>query len=112
MNNIYVSACNHGWNASAYLAALPANTAGEIHLAGHAVKKIGERTIRIDDHGSRVSTEVWALYEEVLARFGRVPTLIEWDTDIHALDVLLDEASRAASVMKSAQEEGADAHAT
>ena len=112
VNNIYVSACNHGWNASAYLAALPANTVGEIHLAGHAVKKIGERTIRIDDHGSRVSAEVWALYEEALARFGRVPTLIEWDTDIPALDVLLDEASRAASVMKSAQEEGADAHAT
>ena len=111
VNNIYVSACNHGWDASAYLAALPKDAIGEIHLAGHAVKEIGGRTLRIDDHGSRVSPEVWALYREALARFGPVPTLIEWDTNIPAFDVLLDEASQAERAMKHMQEERADAHA-
>jgi len=82
VNNIYVSACNHGWDAAGYLATLPKDAVGEIHLAGHTLKNIGGRTLRIDDHGSRVSPEVWQLYEQALARFGRVPTLIEWDTNI------------------------------
>ncbi len=98
VNNIYVSACNHGWDADAYLAALPADAVGEIHLAGHAVREMaGGGTLRIDDHGSRVAPAVWALYERALDRFGRVPTLIEWDTDIPPLDVLLDEAAAAAA---------------
>jgi uncharacterized protein (UPF0276 family) len=111
VNNIYVSACNHGWDTSTYLAALPKGAIGEIHLAGHTVKNIGGRTLRIDDHGSRVSPEVWALYDEALARFGHVPTLIEWDTNIPALDVLLDEASKAEHAMKCMQAEHADVHA-
>lgn len=111
VNNIYVSACNHGWDTSAYLAALPEGAIGEIHLAGHTVKNIGGRTLRIDDHGSRVSPQVWALYYEALALFGRVPTLIEWDTNIPALDVLLDEASKAEHAMQCAQAEHADVHA-
>ena len=111
VNNVYVSACNHGWDASAYLAALPKAAIGEIHLAGHAVKEIGGRTLRIDDHGSRVSLEVWALYHEALVRFGPVPTLIEWDTNIPAFDVLLDEASQAERAMTHMREERADAHA-
>jgi uncharacterized protein (UPF0276 family) len=69
------------------------------------------RTLRIDDHGSRVSPEVWALYCEALARFGPVPTLIEWDTNIPAFDVLLDEASQAERAIKHMQEERADADA-
>ena len=111
VNNIHVSACNHGWDASEYLAALPQSAIGEIHLAGHAVKEIGGREIRIDDHGSRVCPEVWRLYAQGVARFGKVPTLIEWDTDIPALDVLLDEASRAEHLLKSAQKEHRDADA-
>jgi uncharacterized protein (UPF0276 family) len=109
VNNIYVSACNHGWDASAYLAALPANAIGEIHLAGHAVKEIGGSPLRIDDHGSRVSPDVWTLYREALARFGAVPTLIEWDTNIPAFDVLRDEAARAERMLQ--QVEPADAYA-
>ena len=98
VNNIYVSACNHGWDASAYLAALPAHMIGEIHLAGHAVRQLDNgRVLRIDDHGSRVPPPVWALYAEAIERFGAVPTLIEWDTDIPPLDALLGEAALAAS---------------
>jgi len=96
VNNIYVSAANHGWDPSAYLAGLPPAAIGEIHLAGHSVRELENgHVLRIDDHGSRVIPEVWALYAEAAARFGAVPTLIEWDTDIPALEVLLDEASRA-----------------
>lgn len=108
VNNIYVSACNHGWDASAYVAALPPAAVGEIHLAGHAVKKLdGGRTLRIDDHGSRVAPEVWALYAEALARFGPVPTLIEWDTNVPPLEVLLEEAVRAAAVLEEVERERA-----
>jgi len=97
VNNIFVSACNHGWDASAYLAALPAPAIGEIHLAGHAVRQLDNgKVLRIDDHGSRVPAPVWALYAEALARFGPVSTLIEWDTDIPPLEVLLAEATQAA----------------
>lgn len=104
VNNIYVSACNHGWDALAYLAALPADAIGEIHLAGHAVRQIeGGQTLRIDDHGSHVAPEVWTLYTQALARFGLVPTLIEWDTNIPPLDVLLDEAAHAAALIEEAK---------
>jgi len=100
VNNIYVSACNHGWEPSIYITALPRAAIGEIHLAGHSIRRLdGGVTLRIDDHGSRVIPEVWALYAEGLARFGPVPTLIEWDTNVPTLDVLLDEAARAAAVL-------------
>jgi uncharacterized protein (UPF0276 family) len=96
VNNIVVSAANHGWDAQAYLAALPANAVGEIHLAGHALRRLPNgRTLRIDDHGSPVPAEVWALYELALQRFGARPTLIEWDTDIPTFDVLREEAAQA-----------------
>ena len=104
VNNIYVSACNHGWDAAGYLAALPKDAVEEIHLAGHAVKSIGGRTLRIDDHGSRVSPEVWRLYEQALARFGRVPTLIEWDTNIPDFAVLQEEAFQAERALQRVEE--------
>ena len=72
---------------------------GEIHLAGHSVRELGGRTLRIDDHSSRVIPEVWALYADALARFGPVPTLIEWDANVPPLEILLDEASRAQSLL-------------
>jgi uncharacterized protein len=82
VNNIFVSAANHGWSPSAYLAALPPAAIGEIHLAGHSIRELENGLVlRIDDHGSRVIWEVWALYAEALVRFGPVPTLIEWDTN-------------------------------
>jgi uncharacterized protein (UPF0276 family) len=104
VNNIYVSTCNHGWDASAYLAALPPEVVGEIHLAGHAVRRLdGGQVLRIDDHGSRVSPEVWALYAEAFARFGPVPTLIEWDTGVPPMAVLLEEAAHASVLIEEAK---------
>ncbi|MGH6995582.1 MAG: DUF692 domain-containing protein, partial [Stellaceae bacterium] len=106
VNNIYVSACNHGWNASAYLASLPRAAIGELHLAGHAVRRLdGGLTVRLDDHGSPVAPAVWALYAEALARFGPVPTLIEWDTNIPPLETLVDEAGRAQALLDRVREE-------
>jgi len=95
VNNAYVSARNLGHDPLAFLGALPAASIGEIHLAGHAVRHIGGADIRIDDHGSPVISEVWALYEHALDLFGPVPTLIEWDTNIPAFEILQDEALRA-----------------
>jgi uncharacterized protein (UPF0276 family) len=103
VNNIYVSARNHGWDAQTYLDALPADAVGEIHLAGHAVRTLDDgRVLWIDDHGARVAAEVWALYRQALRRFGAKPTLIEWDTDIPAFDVLVDEAAKATALMRRA----------
>lgn len=105
INNIYIGSCNHGWDASAYLAALPPTAIGELHLAGHTVRELDRgRTVRIDDHSARVIPEVWALYAEALSRFGPVPTLIEWDNNIPPLEILLDEAARATMLLARTQE--------
>jgi uncharacterized protein len=93
VNNIYVSANNFRFGPVAYLDSLPADVIGEIHLAGHHAAE--DADILIDDHGSRVAPPVWELYMAALKRFGPVPTLIEWDTNLPALDVLLDEARHA-----------------
>jgi uncharacterized protein len=102
VNNIYVNALNdqiHGLTSdpliqcTAWIDAIHPAQVAEIHLAGH----IDCGDIVIDDHGSRVTPAVWALYQHALKCFGNKPTLIEWDTDIPALDVLLAEASIARS---------------
>ncbi len=112
VNNIFVSAANHNWDALAYLDGLPVGAIGEIHLAGHSLREFdGGRTLRIDDHGSRVIDEVWALYNAALSRFGPVPTLIEWDTNVPALDVLMDEAAHAQAILDAARGEARDADA-
>lgn len=95
VNNIYVSAVNHGFDPHTYLAAMPADRVEEIHLAGFDE---GESCL-IDTHGRRVAEPVWQLYRETIARLGPRPTLIEWDTDIPALDVLLDEAATAQAIL-------------
>src|SRR5215470_8953074 len=106
VNNIYVSCCNLGSDPVAYLDTLPARAVGEIHLAGHAVNDADGQTILIDDHGAPVSEAVWALYEHTLARFGPVPTLIEWDTNIPELAVLCAEAHTAERCLQRAEEAG------
>jgi uncharacterized protein len=104
VNNIYVSSCNHGWDPSAYFAALPADAIGEIHLAGHTVRHLATgHTLRIDDHSARVAGEVWTLYEDALARFGPRPTLIEWDNNIPPLAVLIEEAAHAGALLQHAE---------
>jgi uncharacterized protein (UPF0276 family) len=106
INNIFVSSSNHGWDPSTYLAALPPAAIGEIHLAGHSMRALSDGgAMRIDDHGSRVIGEVWSLYQEALRRFGPVPTLIEWDTNIPSLDVLVEEARHADRLLIEARDE-------
>jgi uncharacterized protein (UPF0276 family) len=96
VNNLMVNALNRRApdpiaDCCAFVDALPPHVVGEIHLAGYCETP----DLVIDDHGSAVRPAVWAVYEHALQRFGAVPTLIEWDTDLPALDVLLAEAARA-----------------
>jgi len=111
VNNIYVTAWNLGLDAIGYLDALPTTTVGEIHVAGHALNDADGQTILIDDHGSHVAPPVWTLYREALQRFGPVPTLVEWDTDIPELSVLLAEACTADSLLEAARARGGHARA-
>ena len=91
INNIYVSATNHGFDANEYINAIPVDAVKEMHLAGF--EDVGHTLI--DTHGYAPCDEVWQLYQRALQRFGARPTLIEWDTDVPALDVLMTEASKA-----------------
>jgi uncharacterized protein (UPF0276 family) len=95
VNNAYVAANNVGLDAAAWLAALPADAIGEIHLAGHHEEHFDERTLLIDDHGAPITAAVWDLYQTAIALYGMVPTLIERDKNIPALDELLGEAADA-----------------
>lgn len=97
VNNIYVNVRNHGGDADAYLAAIPPELVAEIHLAGFDASG----PCLIDTHGAPVAPDVWALYERALRRFGRVPTLIEWDTDIPEFAVLQREAATAQSYLQA-----------
>jgi len=94
VNNVYVSAVNHGFDPSVYLAGVPADRVGQIHLAGHS----DHGTHLLDTHDAPVRGEVWELYRSVVERMGRVSTLIEWDEHIPELSELLAEAERARSV--------------
>ena len=98
VNNVFVSACNHGFDALEYLAGIPAAHVRQIHLAGHSV---GE-TMLIDTHDSQVCTDVWMLYAHILPRLGNVATMIERDDAIPPLGELLDELDFARGVARRA----------
>ena len=117
VNNIYVNALNayhaarHATNAPGpdpeaacrdWLDAIDPQCVGEMHLAGHCHVNDVHGDIVIDDHGSQVCDAVWRLYDHALQRFGPVPTLIVWDTDIPPLAVLLGEAARARAAVACA----------
>jgi len=91
VNNVHVNAVNHGFDADAYIAALPAAAVAEYHLAGFEATEAG----LVDTHGAPVAGDVWQLYERTVARLGPRPTLIEWDTAIPAFAVLEAEAATA-----------------
>jgi uncharacterized protein (UPF0276 family) len=95
VNNIAVSAHNMNFDAAAYIDALPQGIVGEIHLAGYQVNTIGTDSIYIDAHNHAVYDGVWNLYAQALARFGDVPTLVEWDADLPPLPLLVAEATKA-----------------
>lgn len=101
VNNLVVNALNEGVDdpvrsACDWVDAIDGAAVGEIHLAGY--KHMGD--IVIDDHGSRVHAPVWQVYRHAIARLGAVPTLVEWDTELPPLDVLLDEARLASDMMR------------
>ena len=96
VNNIFVSATNHGFDPHAYLAGIPADRVRQIHLAGHS----RGRTMLIDTHDKPVPPAVWALYQAVIARLGPVATMIERDDDIPPLAELLDELAIARRIAR------------
>lgn len=99
VNNVYVNSVNHGFDPRAYLRALPRAAVKEIHLAGFTRKEGLPVPLLIDSHNQRVDAAVWDLYDDAIALFGQVPTLIEWDQDLPELEVLLDEADRAENIL-------------
>jgi uncharacterized protein (UPF0276 family) len=109
LNNVVVTAHNLRLDPRDWLAGLPGEAITEYHLAGHAVNDADGEPILIDDHGSRVGDEVWALFGEAVRRYGPRPTLVEWDTDVPALPVLLEEAAKAERVIERAESDAARA---
>ena len=93
INNIFVSASNHNFDAQEYLELMPVDRVQEMHLAGYE----DQGTHLLDTHGAKVHAPVWSLYERALQRFGQVPTLIEWDTNIPEFSVLMAERDKAAA---------------
>ncbi len=101
INNIYVNAVNHGFDERAYVDAIPRELVQEIHLAGFTRNRFEDGEIIIDSHNRPVADPVWALYRHALERLGPKPTLIEWDTDLPALTVLVEEARKADALLEA-----------
>jgi uncharacterized protein (UPF0276 family) len=100
VNNVFVSAANHGFSALDYLADFPLADVGEIHLAGHAEQSDDEGDLLlIDSHDGPVADAVWKLFEIVISRRGPVPTLVEWDSNIPDWPVLKAEAAAAQAIL-------------
>lgn len=99
VNNIQVSAHNHSFSAENYIEYIPEEVVREIHLAGYSSREVEGKLVYIDDHSTKVYDEVWELYKKAITKFRRVPTLIEWDTDIPELAVLLEEKSKAGKIL-------------
>jgi uncharacterized protein len=100
VNNVQVSATNHGLNAAAYIDAFPVEHVGEIHLAGYAESEDDSGApLLIDAHDRSVLDPVWALYKRAIARSGAKPILIEWDNDVPSWPALFAEARRAEEIM-------------
>ncbi len=94
INNIYVSARNHGFQPLDYIAGVPAERVAQFHLAGHSDKG----TYLLDMHDAPVPDPVWDLYRAAVRRFGRVPALVEWDDHVPALEELVAESRRAQEI--------------
>jgi uncharacterized protein (UPF0276 family) len=94
LNNIYVSAHNHGWSAAEYLAAIPGKAVRQVHLAGHTPPS-PDTPLAVDTHDRPVCDGVWDLFAETIGSLGDVAVMIEWDDAIPPLATLLDEVSKA-----------------
>lgn len=112
INNIYVQSINHGFNATHYIDKIKPAYVKELHLAGHTERKFEDGIILVDTHNRPVCDDVWALYEHAITKFGPVPTLIEWDGDIPALNTLTGESDKAQTIIdKTRKKEQIDAAA-
>ncbi|MGD9918643.1 MAG: DUF692 domain-containing protein [Paenirhodobacter sp.] len=100
VNNLFVSCTNHRRDPRAMLAAFPLAAVGEIHLGGHAREELPSGPLLIDAHGTPVADPVWALYAEVIALAGPLPTLVEWDNDVPDWPVLAAEADRVSAILR------------
>ena len=101
VNNVYVSACNLGYSAESYIDAFPADLIMEIHLAGHSPDPTHGNALLIDSHDAPIAPEVWTLYERLIARAGRRPTLIERDDKLPEFATLLEERERADKLLRA-----------
>jgi uncharacterized protein (UPF0276 family) len=101
VNNVYVSCVNTDGDPEDFIRALPAPSIGEIHLAGHSIAGEGETSVLVDTHSAPVCEAVWELYRLTLATIGPRPTLVEWDRDLPALEVLSAEAGRAQQFLET-----------
>ena len=100
VNNVFVSATNHGYSALAYLADFPMDHVGEIHLAGHTEQADDEGDLLlIDSHDHPVADAVWRLFDTVIGQAGPIPTLVEWDSDIPDWPILKAEAAAAQAIL-------------
>jgi len=112
INNVFVSATNHGFSAREYLADFPLSHVGEIHLAGHAEQADDEgHPLLIDSHDGPVADAVWKLYETVIGQCGGVPTLVEWDSQIPDWPILKAEAAAAQTILDRSRTVVEDRHA-
>lgn len=111
VNNIYVTNQNFDSNPVAYLDMLPVGVVEEMHLAGHTINDVNGQPLWIDDHGAPVAEAVWDLFTRAITRFGPVPTLIEWDTNIPEFAVLIAEASQADRLLATGRRGTTDAYA-
>lgn len=99
VNNVFVSCTNHRADPRAWLAAFPLHLVGEVHLGGHDAEDLPSGPLLIDSHGAAVADPVWALFAEVIAHCGPLPTLVEWDNDLPEWPVLAAEAARAGEIL-------------
>lgn len=100
VNNVHVSANNTGFDAGAYIDAIPGHLIGEVHLAGHEADARRGAALLVDTHGAPVAEPVWALYERLIARVGSRPTLIERDANIPPFEILMAERARADEALR------------
>lgn len=102
LNNIYVNSVNHSFDCQTYLDNIPLSAVGELHLAGFSINEYDEGQILIDTHGSPVSDPVWQLFSGIREKC-QAPALVEWDTDIPALDILLGEVDKAREIQSGSE---------
>lgn len=117
LNNIYVQAHNHGYDAWSYIETIDKRNVGEMHLAGHIEQDVentyGETVqILIDTHSRPVKKDVWDLYEHAVEKIGIIPTLIEWDQDFPTLETLVAEAQKARAIIQNSTQQQANVNAT